>query len=125
MLATDETALVCDLAESYGIYDYKKYPATTIAMLAVGLRENARIKMKINKMAYPLETMLLASAVDKLSLILWSKTKDGSKGINRPKMITEMLSAQEQNQNIQVFVSTDTFEETWKQLAGGERIGRN
>ena len=91
MLATDETALVCDLAETYGIYDYRSYPATVIATFAVGLRENARIWLKMNKMAYPLETMLLASAVDKLSLLLWAKTKDGAKNRNRPKMILEML----------------------------------
>ena len=57
MLATDETALVCDLAETYGIYDYRSYPATVIATFAVGLRENARIWLKMNKMAYPLETI--------------------------------------------------------------------
>lgn len=92
MLATDETALVCDLAETYGIYDYRSYPATVIATFAVGLRENARIWLKMNKMAYPLETMLLASAVDKLSLLLWAKTKDGAKNRNRPKMIIEATS---------------------------------
>lgn len=107
MLATDETALVCDLAETYGIYDYRSYPATVIATFAVGLRENARIWLKMNKMAYPLETMLLASAVDKLSLLLWAKTKDGPA------------------QDIATFSTPELFEDMWEQLAGGERVGGN
>ena len=124
MLATDETALVCDLAETYGIYDYRSYPATVIATFAVGLRENARIWLKMNKMAYPLETMLLASAVDKLSLLLWAKTKDGAKNRNRPKMILEMLQA-DPAQDIATFSTPELFEDMWGQLAGGERVGGN
>ena len=124
MLATDETALVCDLAETYGIYDYRSYPATVIATFAVGLRENARIWLKMNKMAYPLETMLLASAVDKLSLLLWAKTKDGAKNRNRPKMILEMLHA-DPAQDIATFSTPELFEDMWEQLAGGERVGGN
>lgn len=78
----------------------------------------------MNKMAYPLETMLLASAVDKLSLLLWAKTKDGAKNRNRPKMILEMLQA-DPAQDIATFSTPELFEDMWEQLAGGERVGRN
>lgn len=122
MLATDETALMCDLAETYGIYDYKMFPATMIAAYATGLRDDARIKLKMNGMAYSLETMLLAAAVDKLSLILWSKTKDGKRNRNRPKMLVEMLE-RNLDQDIASFETAGGFENTWKSLAGGERHG--
>ena len=124
MLSADETALVCDLAETYGIFEYRKYPPTTIAMLAAGLRDDARIKLKMNNMAYPLETMLMASAVDKLSLLLWAKTKDGASGRNRPKMLTDML-LEKPDQDIVSFESSEAFEDAWRQIAGGERTGRN
>lgn len=124
MLAIDEDAVICDLAETYRIYDYRSYPATYIATLAAGLRDNARIKMKMNNMAYPLETMLMASVADKLSLLLWAKTKDGANGRNRPKMLTDML-LEKPDQDIVSFESSEAFEDTWRQLAGGERIGRN
>ena len=75
----------------------------------------------MNKMAYPLETMLLASAVDKL---LWAKTKDGAKNRNRPKMILEMLQA-DPSQDIATFSTPELFEDMWEQLAGGERVGGN
>lgn len=50
MVAEDEHALICDLAETYGIYDYHKLPARTVAILATGLREDSRIFMKKAKM---------------------------------------------------------------------------
>lgn len=78
----------------------------------------------MNKMAYPFETMLLASAVDKLSLLLWVKTKDGAKNRNRPKMILEMLQT-DPAQDITAFSTPELFENMWEQLAGGERIGWN
>jgi len=40
MLELDEDALVCDLAETYGIYNYRSLPATLVATFSVGLREN-------------------------------------------------------------------------------------
>ncbi len=124
MLAIDEDAVICDLAETYRIYDYKNYPPTYIATLAAGLRDNARIKMKMNNMAYPLETMLMASAVDKLSLLLWTKTKDGANGINRPKLLVDALF-KNPDQDLVSFDTAEAFEDTWRQLAGGERIGGN
>ncbi len=34
MIAVDEDALVCDLAETYGIYDYRQLPITRVAVFA-------------------------------------------------------------------------------------------
>lgn len=47
MLAVDRDALVCDLAETYGILDMYEHPAQLIATLATGLRENSRIYARI------------------------------------------------------------------------------
>lgn len=38
-----EEALICDLAETYHILDYKQLPLRTVAVLASGLRQDARI----------------------------------------------------------------------------------
>ena len=43
MLAVDRDALMCDLAETYGILDLYAHPAQLIATLATGLREDSRI----------------------------------------------------------------------------------
>ena len=41
MMALDREALLCDLAETYGIYDVRALPVSTLAVLASGLRENS------------------------------------------------------------------------------------
>lgn len=113
-MATDKEALICDLAETYGIYNYRSLPPTKVAAFSVGLRENSRIRLKMNNMHHPLETVLLAAIADRLSLILWTKTKDGEKGINRPKSIVEQLSAREQD--IESFNTREDFERRRSEL---------
>lgn len=43
MILTDEDALICDLAETYHVLDYRSLPLLTAATLASGLRSDARI----------------------------------------------------------------------------------
>lgn len=96
----DEDALVCDLAETYQIYDYKQLPLTQVAVFAYGLRDDSRIKQIMSNQIVPLETTLLASIVDRLSLSLWLQTKDGQKGVNRPASIAEMLTKKREMRGI-------------------------
>lgn len=91
MIKLDEDALMCDLAETYQIYDYKQLPVYTVAVFCCGLREDSRIKLKMSNQLVPFETMLLAGIYDRLSLLLWSKTKDAEKGRNMPKTISDEL----------------------------------
>ncbi len=110
MIALDESALICDLAETYRIYDYKSLPLSKVATFAVGLRENSRIKMKMNGVKYPLDTVLLASVVDRLSVLVWMKTKDGANGVNQPKSILFQLLQEEETRDIEVFNTPEDFE---------------
>lgn len=91
MIKVDEDALICDLAETYQIYDYKQLPLKTIAVFSVGLSNNSRIKLKLNNQSIPIDTLLLAGISDKLSILLWRSTKDGQKGKNQPNSIVETL----------------------------------
>lgn len=54
-------------------------------------------------------TLMLASIIDRLNLLLWSKTKDAEKGMNRPKSILENLY--KQDSEISAFHSGKEFEE--------------
>lgn len=87
MINTDRDALICDLAETYGIFDYRSLPAQTVAALSIGLRANSRIKMKLAGMEFEPDVYLLAAIVDRLSILLWRQTKDGVEGINPPELI--------------------------------------
>ena len=64
MIALDEDALVCDFAETYGIYDVWEYPVDYIATLAVGLRDNSRIKLKAAGLKVDMKTLLIARIAD-------------------------------------------------------------
>lgn len=118
MVALDEGALICDFAETYHILDYRALPATQAATLASGLRENSRIKMKMAGVQHPIDVLLLAGAVDRLSLLLWAQTKDGGKGRNRPDSVFAALTEQTKNNNGNVipFESGREFEIKWREL---------
>lgn len=127
MINLDEDALVCDLAETYQIYDYKQLPLNQVAVFAYGLRDDSRIKQIMSDQIVPLETTLLASIVDRLSLSLWLQTKDGQKGVNRPTSIAEMLTKNNKEKSDErdylVFESGEDFENYRKALlakTGGE-----
>lgn len=91
MIGTDEDALICDLAETYHIYDYKALPARKVAILANGLRDDSRIKMKMTDQKITLEELLLCSIYDKVAILQWLNTKDGVHGQNQPKSLLHEL----------------------------------
>lgn len=120
MVRVNEDALICDLAETYKIYDYKQLPLTLVAVFSCGLRETSRIKMELSGQNVPLDSLLLAGISDRLSLLLWYKTKDGQKGKNRPTSVVDSLTAQpKKEKNEIVFKTGEDFEEMRRRLVMG------
>lgn len=121
MLAADRDALVCDLAETYGVFDYRALPVSLLATLAAGLREDSRIKMRLSGSKVPRRDILLAAAVDRLSLLVWGMTEDAQKGRNRPDSLLDALMGVEQekeNGDVMSFDSADDFEAAWTSITG-------
>lgn len=77
--------------------------------------------MKMNGMKVPLETVLLACMVDRLSLLVWVKTEDGQNGLNRPKSIAEQLLGENKENEAVGFDTPEEFEEARKRIL--ERSG--
>lgn len=111
MIKTDEDALICDLAETYQIYDYRQLPVHLVAVFAFGLKDNSRIKMKLNEQTVPMETILLASISDKLSTLIWFQTEDGQKGKNRPFSLVDLFTNKpnQKEKDVVVFHSGEDF----------------
>lgn len=84
MLTTDEDALICDLAETYHIFDWTALPLVTVARLASGLRDDARIMMKLSGQKVSTEKLLLAMIADNTGFVAWSKTEAAEKHPGRP-----------------------------------------
>lgn len=120
MISLDEEALICDLAETYQIYDYRQLPPLRVAVFACGLREDSRMKMKVSGQIVSTDTLLLAGISDKLSTLVWFKTEDGQKGRNRPTMLTSLLTSHktESSNDVIVFSSGEDFMKTRNQLIG-------
>ena len=119
MIAADEDALICDFAETYHIYDFRSLPPIYAATLAIGLRETARIKIKLTGQRVSTDTMLQAASVDALNLLVWAKTKDGQAGRNRPNSIFLKLIGEEPQKELMTFDTVADFEETRKRILNG------
>ena len=86
-----EDEMICDLAETYGIYDYTKYEPLYIATLVSGLRTNSRVVMKMQGIGATNEEILSAMAVDGINTLVWMHTEDAEHGRNRPESVREAL----------------------------------
>lgn len=117
MLNTDKDALECDLAETYGIYEFEALHPLKVATFSCGLRDNSRIKMRLAEMKIPTETMLLASAVDQLNFIAWSKTEGAQHGDGRPQSIVAAL-LNPQEKEFESFTSASEFEAMRNMILG-------
>lgn len=122
MINTDENALICDLAETYGIFDYKSFPCKMVAAFSCGLRDNSRIKMKLADTQMTTEEMLLAAIADHLAVLVWFESKDGVKGINRPKSILQALMKRTEEKENVSFSTPEEFCKEWNRITGGEGV---
>lgn len=119
MITADRDALICDLAETYGIFDFRALPVSLLATLAVGLREDSRIKMKLIGTKISRRDMLLAAAVDRLARLVWFMSEDGKNGVNPPKsVLSALLGEEDQNGEVEVFDSAEDYEAEWARRTG-------
>lgn len=88
MIGLDEDALICDLAETYHIYNARDYETSYIATLAAGLRDDARIVKKITGCDLSMAELLAAVTADNLTVL--NHGLAGEK--KRPRLFTEKLN---------------------------------
>ena len=84
--------MICDLAETYKILDYRALSPMLVATLCIGLPDSSRIKRRVAGIKTTLEESLLALIVDGINVLIWMRTKDGSKGRNRPDSLYKKLN---------------------------------
>ena len=120
MMRKNRDALECDLAETYNIYDMRALPARRVALFAVGLRDNSRIKMLLADSKFTFSEILLINIYDLLNLELWTKTKDATKGKNKPESLYKKLmgindQTKKESKNM-TFNSAEEYEKIRKKL---------
>lgn len=112
-MALDRSALICDLAETYGIYDYRSLPIRTVATLAVGLRNNARIKMKMRGAQVPGDSSFwLSMTIDRITDVLswFGAYKDNPRPTPAIELWLGDLAIEEKTGAVQGFSSPEEFE---------------
>ena len=77
--------MICDLAETYGIFEYRRMPGRLLGILVSGLRSDSRCVQALTGQVEDNRTMILAGISDKLSMLGWD-----NKG-QKPEMLTKKL----------------------------------
>lgn len=116
MINLDETALICDLAETYHILDYRSHPVTLVAALSAGLRGNSRIKMLLADLSVEPELLLLATIADRIEMFRFGFT-DG-KSENQPVSIVEKLCGRSKKSGFSGFDTPQEFEAALARIRG-------
>lgn len=120
MIVTDEDALICDLAETYRIYDYTQLPPLQVAVFACGLRENSRIMLALAGQPVPTDTWLNAQIADGINTLVWLRSKDAEDGKNRPaSIVSALMGADKKRDDELAFSSGDDFERARRKLMNG------
>ena len=117
MISCDENALICDLAETYHIFDYRSLPVKTAATLAAGLREDSRIKMKLTGREVSQDTLLMGVIADRIGLLIYQL--GGADG-DPPESIAEKLMNVKDENAVDTFDSPEEFRAAWNKITGGQ-----
>lgn len=121
MLSVDKDAFVCDMAETYHILDYRALPVDLLAVLASGLRDDSRIKMKIAGVNYIPAVMVLPQIADRLMDII--KLLNGDKKKKIKYMSDLLFETPDKKRPVKAFRSGAEFNKAWERLTGGEKNG--
>lgn len=112
MIGLDEDALICDLAETYHIFNYRELSPSIVGALACGLRENSRIKMKISGVERSLTDLILAIIADRLGILVCQHSSKATPGDVPPSIYEKLLGIDsgETNNNTMIFTDGAEYE---------------
>ena len=120
MLAKDEDALICDMAQYYHVFRMRDLPVKTLAILASGLPDDSRIKIALSPVDTSPQMLMLSMIADRLGILAWMQSKDGAKNRNRPPSIVEAIknarADRAAKKEIVSFASGEDFLAAWNRL---------
>lgn len=118
-MGVDKTALMCDMAETYHIYEMERLPVDMAAAFVSGLHDDSRIKKKISGVQIGLTDQILLHILDSVRYFKWSFTEDAHNGGTPPESIYDrMMKPKEIAENKWSFETDDEFREKWNEING-------
>lgn len=118
MIAKDEDALICDFAQFYNVYEYRGLPVKTSAALAFGLPQDSRSKMILAGRKATTEELLMGLIADRLGILIWQRSEDGKKGINKPKSIFDEMMHGKPKDQYMAFDGPEAYEAARAKIRG-------
>ena len=115
MLGTDRDALICDLAETYNIYDLNSVPLMLLATLSAGLHDDSRIKMKLNNLSEVPAVYTLVHIADALTILLGALANEK----NTPALYYDMMTGKRKVEHIRGFNSIEDFNAAREKIIHG------
>lgn len=109
MISNYPEELTCDMAETYGVFDIKRVPARLLATLAVGLRDDSRVK-RAKFHTVDDQTMLLAIILDVLRGVEDPKDSKSARGYYLG------LNTEPAEPEHEEFDSPEDFRKRWKEI---------
>lgn len=122
MIEFDEAALICDLAETYQVFDYRSLPLQTVATLSAGLRDTSRIIMAMSGTPVSQDTLLLATIGDLLDSIRYMFADDSSqRSYKKLSLVSTVLGEEEESKSgVTGFSSVEEFKAALARFETGE-----
>ena len=108
MIALDKDALICDMAETYRIFDLRSVPLSLLATLASGLGMNSRIRLKEYGIRSSWESVLLAK--------LWDFITGSEEARITPYLIYEEKNKEPE---FRTFATIEEFEQARAEILAG------
>lgn len=68
------------MAQYYGVFDFRKIPPATAAVLAAGLPDSSRVKLALSGEKYGFEQRLMMMIYDRVNWLQWSRSKASEHG---------------------------------------------
>lgn len=120
MAKTCEDELICDMAETYHVLNWRELPPRTAAVLACGLPADSRVSRKLRGEKYSLDTVLTVAILDELRWLVWARSRDAEKGKNRPKSLLRQMLEKPAAEKPTAFDSPEAFEAQRKMIMAGD-----
>lgn len=123
MLAVDRDALICDMAETYRIYDIYAFRPKQVAVFASGLGPDSRIRLKLAGISPRSTQELLAHIADNLAILRYRFTAQS--GDDLPTLFTDLIqdNQPEKSGAVESYQDGNAFSEAWKRLTKGGENG--
>lgn len=103
--------MICDLAETYGIFDYKALRPDLVATLVIGLRPDSRVMMHLAKAKLNFQQTMMALIFDALQVIAFNQGH--KKHAKKPESLYKKLTTEPKKDELMSFDSPEAYE-AWR-----------